>query len=300
MREIYATIAQRLRNGGAFAAATLVAMRGAKASAIGTSLVVERDGSFHGDIGAGCHEGAIVERALAMLAAGDRRACVLTFDLDDELLAGTGCGASLDIALWRPAGEFAPVAQRIAEGSEGVSFELEGFTIAIAARPRLLIIGATALAAELTAIAHRADYVVSVVDPRPPFATRVRHPEADELIVAWPDDATISMRFAQAAAIAIVSHDVKLDMPALRAALASPAGYVGLLGNRRVQAARRAALRDEGSDDARLARIHGPAGLDIGGTTDGQTALSILAEILAVERERSGTPLGAGTGPIHP
>ncbi len=300
MREIYGAIARHLRTGTPFAAATLVATRGAKASAIGTTLIVEADGSFYGDIGAGCHEGAIVERAVAALADGDAKAQMLRFDLDDEVLAGTGCGASLDIVLWRPERSFLPTAELAAEGLEDASFELEGVTIAIGRRLRLVIVGATALGAELTSLAHHADYAVTLVDPRPAFATLARQPDADELIVAWPDDAAPSRRFAEAAAIAIVSHDVKLDLPALRAALASSARYIGLLGNRRVQRARRAALRQEGYDEAQLARVHGPAGLDLGGTTDGQTALSILAEILAVERNRSGSPLGGGSGPIHP
>jgi xanthine dehydrogenase accessory factor len=300
MRETYGAIARRLRDGVPFAAATLVATRGAKASAIGTTLIVERDGSFFGDIGAGCHEGAIVERAVAMLASNDAKAEVLRFELDDEVLVGTGCGASLDVVLWRPGSDFAPTAERIAAGDEEARFELEGATIAFPRRARLVIVGATALAAELTAFAHRADYAVALVDPRPAFATRARQPDADELIVAWPNDGLAAKLFAEATAIAILSHDVKLDVPALHAALASGARYIGLLGNRRVQRARRAALREEGYDDAQLARIHGPTGLDLGGTTDGQTALSILAEILAVERNRSGAPLGITTGSIHP
>ncbi|HEY9084544.1 MAG TPA: XdhC family protein [Candidatus Tyrphobacter sp.] len=300
MREIFGTIARRLREPAAFVAATLIASRGAKASAIGTTLIVERDGSFCGDIGAGCHEAEIVERALEMLAHGGAKAQTLTFDLDDEVLAGTGCGASLDVALWMPERSFAPVAERIAAGEQDVLFALEGTTIVIPRRPRLAIVGATALAATLTLLAHRADYAVAIVDPRPAFATRARQPNADELIVAWPDDAAAAALFARVAAIAIVAHDVKLDLPALRTALASTAGYIGLLGNRRVQSARRAALREEGYDDAQLARIHGPAGLDLGGTTDGQTALSILAEMVAVLGRRSGSPLSRVSGPIHP
>lgn len=299
MREIYAEVARRLREGAPFVAATLVGARGAKASAIGTTLIVDESGSFTGDIGAGCHEGAIVGEAAEMLGGGESGMRKLTFDVDDEVLVGTGCGASLDVVLWRPENDFARTARAAGKGDEEVQFTLEGVNISIPAKLRLVIVGATALAAELTAFARRADYHVTVIDPRPLFATRDRQSEADELLVAWPDDSQAVACTNVAHAIAVLSHDVKLDLPALRAALASPAKYIGLLGNRRVQKARRAALKDEGYGDERLGRIRGPAGLDVGAATDGQTAVSILAEMLAVHNQRSGHPLSEGSGPIH-
>ncbi len=299
MREVYGIIARRLRDGVAFVAATLVASRGAKASAIGTTLVVDADGSFVGDIGAGCHEGEIVECATAMQVRGERVSRLLTFDVDDEILAGSGCGASLDVVVWRPGADFEATARTIAAGDRDAAFSLEGIRIAIPGKSRLVIVGSTALAAEVAKLAQACDYAVTIVDPRAAFATRARQPAADNLIVAWPDDAVAEKSMREASAIAILSHDVKIDMPALRAALATGARYIGLLGNRRVQASRRATLREEGFSDVQLARIRGPAGLDLGGTTEGQTAVSILAEILAVERDRSGEPLSACRGPIH-
>lgn len=299
MREIYAGIARRLRDGLPFVAATLVAARGAKASAIGTTLIVDSEGSFSGDIGAGCHEGSIVEQAAKMLRDGEIGTRKLSFDVDDELLTGTGCGASLDVVLWRPEKEFTTRARAIAEGEQEVRFMLEDSEVAVMRKRRLLIVGATALGAELAALAKRADYHVTVVDPRPLFATRDRQPEADELLVAWPDDSETVSKMSDADAVAVLSHDVKVDLPALRAAIASPARYIGLLGNRRVQAARREALKEERYSDEQLARIHGPAGLDIGADSDGQTAVSIVAEMLAVANERSALSLSKGSGPIH-
>ncbi|MGH7736663.1 MAG: XdhC family protein [Candidatus Tyrphobacter sp.] len=297
MREIYAEIARRLRAGERFAVATLVQTREAKASMPGTSLVVDARGAFAGDIGAGCHEGTIVERAVAMLAAAGAHAQRMRFDLDDELLIGSGCGASLDVVLWMPVQEFAKTADAIAVGTRDIAFTLEGSTVEIPRRLRLAIVGATALAAHLTGMARRADFIVTIVDPRPPFASRERHPQADEIVVGWPDDASEHLESADA--ICVLSHDVKIDLPALRAALATHARYVGLLGNRRVQRARREALRAEGYDDERLARVFGPTGLDVGAQTDGQTAVSILAEILAVLGARPGTPLRDSSGSIH-
>lgn len=299
MREIYGEIARRLRAKEPLAVATLIAAREARASAVGTSLVVAPNGSFSGDIGAGCHEGTIVERGVEILERAPLAPVTMRFDLDDEVLAGSGCGASLDVVLWVPTDDFAEPAEAIAQGARDVTFELAGATIAIARRPRLVVVGATALAAQLTTMARAADFVVTIVDPRPPFATAARHPNADELLVVWPDDPVAVARMEEAVAIVVLSHDVKLDLPALRGALGTLAAYVGLLGNRRVQRARREALRAEGYDATQLARIFGPTGLDLGATTDGQTALSILAEIVAVQQGRSGLPLSASSGPIH-
>ena len=99
--------------------------------------------------------------------------------------------------------------------------------------------------------------------------------------------------------IVVLSHDPKFDLPALRCALRSEAPYIGLLGSRRSQAARRDSLRAEGFDERALSRLHGPAGLDIGGTTAAETAISILAEIIASRHERIGTPLSTTSEPIH-
>lgn len=300
MREIYGEIARRLRAKEPFAVATLIAAREARASAVGTSLVVAPDGSFAGDIGAGCHEGTIIERAVKALSHPATMVPVtMRFDLDDEVLAGTGCGASLDVVLWMPSSDFAEPAEAIASGLRDVTFGLAGATIAVARRARLVIVGATALAAQLTTVAHAADFIVTIIDPRPPFAAAARHPNADELLVVWPDDPVAVARMDEAGAIVVLSHDVKLDLPALRAALGTLASYIGLLGNRRVQRARREALREQGYDAAQLVRIFGPAGLDLGATTDGQTALSILAEIVAITRGRFGGPLSSSSGAIH-
>jgi xanthine dehydrogenase accessory factor len=115
---------------------------------------------------------------------------------------------------------------------------------------------------------------------------------------AWPDEYLPEALNARTPLI-VLSHDPKFDLPALRCALNSEAPYVGLLGSRRSQNARRASLRDEGFDQGALARIAGPAGLDIGGVTVAETALSILAEIVAVRRGGGGSPLRVSPGAIH-
>ena len=168
-----------------------------------------------------------------------------------------------------------------------------------AQREPLLLVGATTLTAEIATIARRLDYRVVVVDPRHAFATRERVPDADEIVREWPDE-YLPRVLSDRTSIIMLSHDPKLDLPGLRCALASNAPFIGLLGSRRGQTARRESLRAEGFSDEALARIHGPVGLDIGGTTAAETALSILAEVVASRHQREGTPLRSRGGAIHP
>jgi len=303
MREIYAQAAERLRQGHPFALATLVAVRNAAPSPIGTSLLVDTGGSFRGNIGAGCHEGEVVETAHAMIADGTAR--LVSFGLDDELTDGSACGASLDVVVWRPDISFLKTAEAIAAGDEACEFAVpmvgeDGtpFTVRVAARRTLAIVGATTLGADLAAIGRRCDFRTIVIDPRPAFATRERIPHSDVLTVAWPDDALPGVLNANTALL-VMSHDAKIDLPALRAGLASDVPYIGLLGSRRSQRVRLDTLQSQGYRDEQLARIYGPAGLDLGGTTPAQTALSILSEVTAMLNGRSGLPLRTVRGSIH-
>lgn len=152
---------------------------------------------------------------------------------------------------------------------------------------RLAIIGAVHIAQRLAALARDLGYAVSVIDPRRGFLTEARFPDT-ERCHEWPDAAL--ERFAPDARSAIValSHDPKIDEPALESALRSPAFYVGALGSRRTQAKRRERLQAAGLDDAALARIHGPVGLDLGAKSPAEIALSIAAQMTAVLRGRDG------------
>ncbi len=166
------------------------------------------------------------------------------------------------------------------------------------AKETIFLIGATALAAELATIAARMDFKTVVVDPRPAFATARRLPAADTIVRRWPDEYLPAVLTGETPVV-ILSHDAKFDLPALSCALRSAAPYIGLLGSRRSQAARRDALRAQGFDECALARINGPAGLDIGGSTPAETAVSILAEIVASRHQCSGAPLRSTSVAIH-
>ena len=138
-----------------------------------------------------------------------------------------------------------------------------------------------------------------MADARGAFATRERIPSADELLVAWPDEAYAQVRPDHQTAIVVLTHDDKFDEPALRGALETEAFYVGALGSRRNQEQRRARLLEAGVGEDALERIHGPIGLDIGADTQQETALSILGEILAIRAGRAGGSLREAKQRIH-
>ncbi len=153
------------------------------------------------------------------------------------------------------------------------------------APPTLLIVGAVHIAIPLVSFAKILGYRTIVIDARGVFATPERFAHADELIVDWPDD-VLPGRITANSAVVLLTHDPKLDDPALKVALASEARYVGALGSPKTHAQRVARLRAEGVPDAQLARLHAPIGLKIGGATPEAIALSIIAEIVAVRNGR--------------
>ena len=165
--------------------------------------------------------------------------------------------------------------------------------------PRLLVYGAVDTAEALCRAAKQLGWTTIVADARSRFATRERVPSADELLVAWPDEAIAHVCPDLGTAIVVLTHDDKFDLPLLSAALAGDAFYIGALGSRRNQERRRELLRAEGVSEADLDRISGPCGLDIGAESPAETALSTLAEILAVRAGRTGGSLKQSAHRIH-
>jgi xanthine dehydrogenase accessory factor len=180
--------------------------------------------------------------------------------------------------------------------------ELEGqkvFAEVFEPPPRLLVFGAVDTAEALCRAAKQIGWRTIVADARGKFATAARVPSADELIVAWPEEALARVRPDYATAVVVLTHDDKFDVPALKGVLDTEAFYVGALGSRRNQERRRERLLEAGVPEDALERISGPAGLDIGAHTPAETALSILAEILARRAGRDGGPLQQASGRIH-
>jgi xanthine dehydrogenase accessory factor len=165
--------------------------------------------------------------------------------------------------------------------------------------PRLLVIGAVDTAEALCAAAKQLGWRTIVTDARAKFATPQRLPSADELIVGWPDEVLERVRPDYTTAVVVLTHEDRFDVPALKGALATEAFYIGALGSRRNQERRREQLLEAGVDERELERISGPSGLDIGAVSPAETAVSILAEILARRAGRAGGPLQTATGRIH-
>jgi xanthine dehydrogenase accessory factor len=165
--------------------------------------------------------------------------------------------------------------------------------------PRLFVYGAVDTAEALCRAAKLIGWRTIVADARAAFATSERIPSADELVVAWPEDALAQVAPDHQTAVVVLTHDDKFDEPALAGALETEAFYIGALGSRRNQERRRERLLETGVQEAALDRIMGPSGLDIGADTQEETALSILAEILAVRAGRSGGFLKEAKQRIH-
>ena len=174
------------------------------------------------------------------------------------------------------------------------------FIDVVAPPPRLILFGAVDVAAHVCTLARDAGWQTFVVDPRVRFATRERFPDAEEVIAAWPEEAIAQLGgIDPATSIVVLTHDPKLDDAALTLALGSPARFVGAMGSRRAQAARRERLLAVGMDEEALERLSAPVGLDLGAVGRQEMALSILAEVVAARHGREGGRLAVGGGRIH-
>jgi xanthine dehydrogenase accessory factor len=197
--------------------------------------------------------------------------------MDGDLGAGLSPPALRDAALAALARESAATIT-MESGAGPASVFLEVFPRA----PRLVVFGGVHIAVALVPLARTLGYRTIVADGRPAFLTRERFPDADELILAWPEEAFQRVGLDSSCYVCILSHDPKFDEPALALALRSPARYIGAIGSRKTQASRRERLGEAGFHDAEIARVHGPIGLDLGGRQPAETALAILAEMTAV------------------
>ncbi len=174
------------------------------------------------------------------------------------------------------------------------------FIDVVAPPPRLILFGAVDIASSLCKLARDAGWRAYVVDPRARFATPERFPDAEEVIAAWPEEAFARLGgIDPATSIAVLTHDPKLDDAALQLALRSSARFVGAMGSRRAKAARRERLLAAGFNDEELERLSAPLGLDLGASGREETALSILAEVVAARHGHDGGRLRDARGRIH-
>lgn len=206
---------------------------------------------------------------------------------DDGRLEGTLGDATADAAL--VAAALDALAHDVSRTVEVAGRQL--FIEAYAVRPRLVIVGAVEVARALVRLARELGFETVVIDGRSAFATTARFPDVDRLVVGWPDEVADEIGLGPADAVAVLTHDVKFDEPAIVTALDRGCRYVGAVGSRKTQADRRARLLAAGVAPEALARLRGPIGLDLGGRLPAETALAILAEIVAERRAGSGRPM---------
>ena len=208
--------------------------------------------------------------------------------VDDEgRLEGTLGAADLDAQLVAAAGEALKRGLSRTVELGGRSLFIEVFPV----RPRLVVVGAVEVARSLVRLARELGFETVVIDGRASFATAERFPDVDRLIVGWPDEVADEIGLGPNDAVAVLTHDVKFDEPAIIEALRRGCRYVGAVGSKKTQGDRRARLREAGVSDEELDRLRGPVGLDLGGRAPAETALAILAEVVAERYGGSGVPL---------
>ena len=193
------------------------------------------------------------------------------------------------------------VVRHYGEHGEARESAVSVFIESFAPLPRMLIFGAVDFTAALVRVAKVLGYHVTVCDAREVFATKRRFPQADEVVVDWPNRllGRIGPTLGPRDAVCVLTHDHKFDVPAITGALATAVGYLGAMGSRRTTEERNKRLLDAGVTEAELARVHAPIGLDIGARTPEETAISICAEIIGARTGRLARPLGDVDGPIH-
>ena len=204
-----------------------------------------------------------------------------------EVLDGSTGDAAADLAL-------GAAARIILEDGRSRTIDIGDrafFVEVFPVRPRLVVVGAVEAARSLVHFARELGYETVVVDGRAAFATAERFPDVDRIVVAWPDEAFETLDVGANDAVAILSHDPKFDEPAIVEATRRGCRYVGAVGSRKTQGDRRVRLSEAGLDSEQIGRLRGPIGLDLGGKDPAETALAIMAEIVAARRGGSGAPM---------
>jgi xanthine dehydrogenase accessory factor len=249
--------------------------------------------------------GAVSFEALRDLVRADRRGALVT------TVAGPGVGGKLLVtpdgtegSLGDPALDERAVAlaRELIPSEESAVREVDGrelFFDVFAPQAHLLIVGAVDFAAALARLAKQAGFRVTVVDARERFATRDRIPDADRVVVGWPQELIAAEPPDDATYAAVLTHEPRFDDPTLQALLRSGAAYIGAMGSRRAHGERIERLREAGFGDDDIARISGPIGLDIGAKTPEETAVSILAEVIAARHGRAGGRLSERAQHVH-
>jgi xanthine dehydrogenase accessory factor len=288
-------------------------------------MALSEDGQIAGSVTGGCVEPDVVIAAEEVLAGGAPRLREYGIADEDAFAVGLPCGGAVRIfvdamdsevvsriarairdetslaVITRIAGPHvgdrivmdangadADAARLIRAGESGAvgTGDDERFVLTVAPRPRMYVFGAIDFASSLATVGSFLGYHVTVCDARAAFVTPERFPDADELVVRWPHELIADAPIDERSAICVLTHDAKFDVPALLAALKTPAGYIGAMGARRTTERRAERLRAEGLTDEEMERIHAPIGLRIKSRTPQEVAVAIGAEIIQTMRSR--------------
>jgi xanthine dehydrogenase accessory factor len=333
VKELLPTLSRWHGDGRRAVIATVVERRGSAPRDPGASLALNDLGEIAGSVTGGCVEPSVISEAQEILGGGAPRVREYGISDDTAFEVGLACGgtvailvAPLDLSLVpalvdaadadravaltivasgdrigtqelheQPAGAVG----RLLGAGESALTDVEGeavFVHAVTPRPAMYVFGAIDHAAALARVGKVLGYRVTVCDARAAFVTAERFPEADELVVEWPDRFLATAAVDASSVICVLTHDEKFDVPALIAALDTPAVYIGAMGSKVTTAAREERLRAEGVDDAGIGRIHAPIGLAIGARSPEEVAVAIAAEIVeatALARRRVTAETGA-------
>jgi xanthine dehydrogenase accessory factor len=322
VRDVLETLERWAADGTPVAIATVVGTERSAPRDPGAVLAVSAGGEVAGSVTGGCVEPAVYGEARDVLAGGAPRLKTYGIADDEAFEVGLPCGGTvhifvdrLDPELVAPIaeavrderpialeikitgedagakrlvgpGDDGPAGELLARGETGIVETAEGqvFVSSFAPRPNMYVFGAVDHAAAVATIGRYLGFRVTVCDARAKFVTRERFPDVDELVVEWPDRFLRSAPVDERTVICVLTHDHKFDIPALKVALETPAGYIGAMGARRTNEDRAERLRAEGVSDEDIARIHAPIGLKIGSRTPEEVAIAVAAQIVQVLR----------------
>ena len=313
--------------------ATVVETSASAPRPAGTQMAIGPDGTVVGSLSGGCIEADVVARAEEVATTGRPHLQDYGYSDDAAWAVGLTCGGTIRVLVERLDADDAALIHRLAarvrdgrpvalvttsltrhlvepdddapvfttllrEGRSG-PVTVDGVEYLVCSYPapeRMIVFGSTAFAAALCRLATQVGYRVTVCDARGLFTTRERFPDAHHIVVSRPDAYLAQTDIDDRTVLCAMTHDPKFDDPLLAAALNTPARFIGAMGSRQVTGRRRERLREQGIDDARL---HAPVGLDLGALSPEETAVSILAEIIAARRGGTARSLTQTTGPIH-
>jgi xanthine dehydrogenase accessory factor len=259
-------IAELLERHDAIAMATLVSARGSSSAKVGSRMWIGPDGTAIGAVTiGGCVDARAIELSGDVLADGKSRRVEMALGDEDARAIGMTCAGTIELMVER--------VERESEAARTMFDQLKAVRT-------LVIVGAGEIGVALSRIAKTLDLRVIVVDGRDHLATSERFPDADEVRIGIPSELVASIRLTTHTAVVLVSHEYKYDLPILKSALASDAGYIGMLGGRKRRDAMKELLRGDGVSDAALARLRRPFGLDIEAETPAEIAVSITAELI--------------------